>query len=100
RFLETLSPSFLGESEVSRKRKATYKDIDFDLSKVKIVISKKDIKDEDLIPPLKGDKKQVFFNTYKQVTKVSGKFNKEEQKPWEGVELGTVTGLPDGYSIA
>lgn len=51
--------------KVSRKRKATYKDIDFDLSKVKIVISKKDIKDEDLIPPLKGDKKQVFFNTYK-----------------------------------
>lgn len=86
--------------KVSRKQKATYKDIDFDLSKVKIVISKKDIKDEDLIPPLKGDKKQVFFNTYKQVTKVSGKFNKEEQKPWEGVEFGTVTGLPDGYSIA
>ncbi|MBT1318784.1 variable surface lipoprotein [Mycoplasma bovis] len=86
--------------KVSKKQKATYKDIDFDLSKVKIVISKKDIKDEDLIPPLKGDKKQVFFNTYKKVTKVSGKFNKDEdQKPWEGVELGTVTGLPDGYSI-
>lgn len=32
---------------------------------------------------------------------MSGKFNKDEdQKPWEGVELGTVTGLPDGYSIA
>ncbi len=51
---------------------------------------------------MKGDKKQVFFNTYKQVTK-SGVVNskrKEETKPWRGVELGTVTGLPDGYSIA
>nr|WP_318031640.1 variable surface lipoprotein [Mycoplasmopsis bovis] len=38
----------------------------------------------------------------KQVTK-SGVVNskrKEETKPWRGVELGTVTGLPDGYSIA
>ncbi|TKA59441.1 P30, predicted lipoprotein [Mycoplasmopsis bovis 8790] len=93
------SPKKDGE-KVSKKQKATYKDIDFDLSNVKIVINKKDIKDEDLIPPLKGDKKQVFFNTFNKVTKVSGKFNKEKQKPWEGVEIGTVTGLPDGYSIA
>ncbi len=91
------SPKKDGE-KVSDKHKVAYKDIDFDFSKIKIVISKKDIKDEDLIPPKKGNNKQVFFDTRDGDTKLSGKF--KGKLPWKGVEIGTVTGLPDGYSIA
>ncbi len=91
------SPKKDGE-KVSDKHKVAYKDIDFDFSKIKIVISKKDIKDEDLIPPKTGNNKQVFFDTRDGDTKLSGKF--KGKLPWKGVEIGTVTGLPDGYSIA
>ncbi|ADR24739.1 variable surface lipoprotein [Mycoplasma bovis] len=84
--------------KVSDNQEVAYKDIDFDLSKVKIIISKKDIKDEDLIPPKKGNNKQVFFDTRNGATKLSGKFKRK--LPWKGIKIGTVTGLPDGYSIA
>ncbi len=47
------SPKKDGDKGFKINDKVAYKDIDFDLSKVKIVISKKDIKDEDLIPPIK-----------------------------------------------
>lgn len=80
-------------------KEAIYKDIDFDISKVKITIDKKDLKDEDLISPKKGSHKQLFFNTYKDKTKVSGKLEKD-QKPWGGIAIGSVTGLPKNYSIA
>nr|WP_307937430.1 variable surface lipoprotein [Mycoplasmopsis bovis] len=66
------SPKKDGE-KVSDKHKVAYKDIDFDFSKIKIVISKKDIKDEDLIPPKKGNNKQVFFDTRDGDTKLSWK---------------------------
>ncbi|WP_331838452.1 variable surface lipoprotein [Mycoplasmopsis agalactiae] len=87
------------EIRLSQERKLSYKDIDFDISKVKITIDKKDLKDEDLISPKKGSHKQLFFNTYKDKTKVSGKLEKD-QKPWGGIAIGSVTGLPKNYSIA
>ncbi|MCE6061616.1 variable surface lipoprotein [Mycoplasmopsis agalactiae] len=80
-------------------KEATYKDIDFDISKIKITINKKDIKDEDLISSKKGSNKQLFFNTYNYKTNVRGKFEKD-QKPWDGIAIGSVTGLPKDYSIS
>ncbi|QQH60594.1 variable surface lipoprotein [Mycoplasmopsis bovis] len=57
-------------------------------SKIKIVISKKDIKDEDLIPPKTGNNKQVFFDTRNGEYKVKRKVQ-EKITLIKGFEIGT-----------
>ncbi|EIN14775.1 P30, predicted lipoprotein [Mycoplasmopsis agalactiae 14628] len=99
RIKTTLENSKKDGEKVDEKQKATYKDIDFDISQVKITIDKKDLKDEDLISPKKGNNKQLFISSFKGETKVSGKFEKG-QKPWDGISIGSVIGLPKDYSIS
>ncbi|WP_041103033.1 variable surface lipoprotein [Mycoplasmopsis californica] len=77
--------------------RATYKDLLFDESEVKLEFTNTKIND-DILTSKKDNGLQVFFNSYNNVVALYGTKKTPEQKPWEAPKIATISGL-DSYLL-